>query len=73
MFKALALSGFLLVASPAPELGARDIEIDCSLDGGKSCKISRADMEWIYNRDQAMQALIHNMADTVQKCNPKDT
>lgn len=69
MFKALALAGFLLVASPAPELEPREVAIDCD---GKFCKVSQEDMEYIVKRDQTLSILVGRLAQLAKNCNYKD-
>lgn len=71
MFKALALSGLLLVASPLQEGPVRDIAVDCSLDGGKSCKLSKEDMQWIYEQHQLLSEVVIVLSKQ-KNCGAKD-
>lgn len=69
MFKALALAGLLLVASPNPELEAREVKIDCN---EKTCTVSKEDMEYIVKRDQTLSILVTKLAQLAKSCNFKD-
>lgn len=69
MFKALALSVMLLVASPSPELEAREVNIDCD---EKVCRVSKEDMEYIVKRDHTLTFLVTKFAALAKACNFKD-
>lgn len=71
MFKVLALSTFLLVASPLQEGPVRNVAVDCSLDGGKSCKLSREDMQWIYEQHQLLSEAVIVLSKQ-KNCGSKD-
>lgn len=75
----LALAGLAVLAigvvpsfaySPAELLSDKDVAIDCD-DKTKVCKVSQADLEWMFNRDKLLTRMLSLAGQQLKACGVK--